>query len=159
MSLGLRIGHLSAAKPFSMRAFFYSGLINLPAFLLLMWYWSRVLGFGSKLIIRSEFFMLTGSTGEPDRKRRHFSSISPTAAAKKQPAFAPSEDKKVWSLCSSYFIFSLAYLVQFIDSSIDTSLGLEWVKCLIGEFVMLLETRCDIKSSNLVVSGDFWLIC
>jgi len=24
---------------------------------------------------------------------------------------------------------------------------------------MLLETRCDIKSSNLVVSGDFWLIC
>ncbi|KAJ8499666.1 hypothetical protein OPV22_010218 [Ensete ventricosum] len=39
-----------------------------------------------------------GSTGEPGRKRRHFSSISPTsagAAAKKQP-FAPfSEDKKL----------------------------------------------------------------
>ncbi|KAJ6835519.1 E3 ubiquitin-protein ligase BRE1-like 1 [Iris pallida] len=36
-----------------------------------------------------------GSTGEPDRKRRHFSSISPAAAAKKQPAFACSEDKKL----------------------------------------------------------------
>ncbi|KAJ0970584.1 hypothetical protein J5N97_018543 [Dioscorea zingiberensis] len=39
-----------------------------------------------------------GSTGEPDRKRRHFSSISPTAAtaAKKQPLFpsSSSEDKK-----------------------------------------------------------------
>ncbi|XP_065859224.1 E3 ubiquitin-protein ligase BRE1-like 1 [Euphorbia lathyris] len=37
-----------------------------------------------------------GSTGEPDRKRRHFSSISPTAAmAKKQPFSHPSEDKKL----------------------------------------------------------------
>lgn len=40
-----------------------------------------------------------GSTGEPDRKRRHFSSISPTAAAaataKKQPFLPISEDKKV----------------------------------------------------------------
>ncbi|KAG8664017.1 hypothetical protein MANES_01G271200v8 [Manihot esculenta] len=37
-----------------------------------------------------------GSTGEPDRKRRHFSSISPTAAmAKKQPFFHSSEDKKL----------------------------------------------------------------
>ncbi|KDP28843.1 hypothetical protein JCGZ_14614 [Jatropha curcas] len=37
-----------------------------------------------------------GSTGEPDRKRRHFSSISPTAAmAKKQPFSQHSEDKKL----------------------------------------------------------------
>ncbi|KAL5571647.1 hypothetical protein UlMin_021244 [Ulmus minor] len=37
-----------------------------------------------------------GSTGEPDRKRRHFSSISPTAAgAKKQPFLPLSEDKKL----------------------------------------------------------------
>nr|CAD1844899.1 unnamed protein product [Ananas comosus var. bracteatus] len=38
-----------------------------------------------------------GSTGEPDRKRRHFSSISPTAgaAAKKQPLPPFSEDKKL----------------------------------------------------------------
>jgi len=69
--------------------------------------------------------MLMGSTGEPDRKRRHFSSISPTAAAKKQPAFAPSEDKKVLPLCCSCFVSSLAYLVRFIDISIATSLGLE----------------------------------
>ncbi|OMP00714.1 Zinc finger, RING-type [Corchorus olitorius] len=37
-----------------------------------------------------------GSTGEADRKRRHFSSISPTAvAAKKQPSFPVSEEKKL----------------------------------------------------------------
>ncbi|KAA8550078.1 hypothetical protein F0562_001762 [Nyssa sinensis] len=37
-----------------------------------------------------------GSAGEPDRKRRHFSSISPTAAtAKKQPFLPISEDKKL----------------------------------------------------------------
>ncbi|KAJ7962070.1 E3 ubiquitin protein ligase [Quillaja saponaria] len=36
-----------------------------------------------------------GSTGEPDRKRRHFSSLSPTAAAKKQPFSPISEDKKL----------------------------------------------------------------
>ncbi|PQP97498.1 E3 ubiquitin-protein ligase BRE1-like 1 isoform X2 [Prunus yedoensis var. nudiflora] len=37
-----------------------------------------------------------GSTGEHDRKRRHFSSLSPTAAtAKKQPFLPISEDKKL----------------------------------------------------------------
>ncbi|XP_042959417.1 E3 ubiquitin-protein ligase BRE1-like 1 isoform X2 [Carya illinoinensis] len=38
-----------------------------------------------------------GSTGESDRKRRHFGSISPTAAAtpKKQPFLPISEDKKL----------------------------------------------------------------
>ncbi|XP_068634247.1 E3 ubiquitin-protein ligase BRE1-like 1 [Aristolochia californica] len=37
-----------------------------------------------------------GSTGEPDRKRRHFNSISPTAAAAKKLPFLPvSEDKKL----------------------------------------------------------------
>lgn len=37
-----------------------------------------------------------GSTGEADRKRRHFSSISPTgAAAKKHPFMPLSEDKKL----------------------------------------------------------------
>ncbi|KAG9452990.1 hypothetical protein H6P81_005894 [Aristolochia fimbriata] len=37
-----------------------------------------------------------GSTGEPDRKRRHFNSISPTAAtAKKLPFLPVSEDKKL----------------------------------------------------------------
>ncbi|KAJ0112961.1 hypothetical protein Patl1_00150 [Pistacia atlantica] len=37
-----------------------------------------------------------GSTGEPDRKRRHFTSISPTAATtKKHPFFSSSEDKKI----------------------------------------------------------------
>lgn len=37
-----------------------------------------------------------GSTGEADKKRRHVSSISPTAAAaKKQPLAPLSEEKKV----------------------------------------------------------------
>ena len=41
-----------------------------------------------------------GSTGESDRKRRHFNSLSPMAAtAKKQPVLPISEDKKVWFLC------------------------------------------------------------
>lgn len=45
-----------------------------------------------------------GSTGEPDRKRRHFSSISPTAAtAKKNPFFPSSEEKKVWFFYIFYF--------------------------------------------------------
>lgn len=56
-----------------------------------------------------------GSTGEPDRKRRHFSSISPTAAAaaaaKKQPFWPSSEDKKV-DLCTLSFITFL-FLASF----------------------------------------------
>ena len=42
-------------------------------------------------------FVLMGSTGEPDRKRRHFSSISspPVAMTEKQPFSHLSEDKKV----------------------------------------------------------------
>lgn len=51
-----------------------------------------------------------GSTGEPDRKRRHFSSISsPTAAmAKKQPLSHLSEDKKVWTFSQfdCFFFFN-----------------------------------------------------
>lgn len=39
---------------------------------------------------------MMGSTGDADRKRRHFGSASPTAApAKKQPFSPISEDKKV----------------------------------------------------------------
>lgn len=37
-----------------------------------------------------------GSTGEADKKRRQFSSLSPTAGAAKKQSFPPlSEDKKV----------------------------------------------------------------
>lgn len=46
-----------------------------------------------------------GSTGEADKKRRHVSSISPTAAtAKKQPLAPLSEEKKV-NYC--FFFFDL----------------------------------------------------
>lgn len=54
-----------------------------------------VLGFGQLPAISDRCFLPMGSTGEHDRKRRHFSSVSPTSAAKKQPAFASSEDKKL----------------------------------------------------------------
>lgn len=41
-----------------------------------------------------------GSTGEADRKRRQFSSLSPTAGAAKKQSFTPlSEDKKVYLNC------------------------------------------------------------
>ena len=57
-----------------------------------------------------------GSTVESDRKRRHFSTISPTAATAKKAPFLPvSEDKKVRSfsyLVSSFFeLIVLPYLV------------------------------------------------
>lgn len=43
-----------------------------------------------------------GSTGEADKKRRHVSSISPTATAVKKQPFAPlSEEKKV-DFCFSF---------------------------------------------------------
>ncbi|MFQ6626836.1 hypothetical protein Gotur_004989 [Gossypium turneri] len=45
-----------------------------------------------------------GSTGEADRKRRHFSSISPTAVAAKKQSFLPiSEEKKVQCLVAALF--------------------------------------------------------
>ncbi|XP_022770213.1 E3 ubiquitin-protein ligase BRE1-like 1 isoform X2 [Durio zibethinus] len=49
-----------------------------------------------------------GSTGEADRKRRHFSSLSPTAvAAKKQPFFPTSEEKKVSKLKLFLFLIHI----------------------------------------------------
>lgn len=60
------------------------------------------------------------STGEPDRKRRHFSSISPSeaaAAVKKQPFFWPSSEDKVLSSSSTfvhalYIYMSLTYPIN-----------------------------------------------
>lgn len=64
------------------------------------------------------------STGEADRKRRHVSSISPTAAAamaKKQP-FAPlSEDKKVLVLAN--FVFIIIVCTLLIQIGIDFSVS------------------------------------
>lgn len=55
-----------------------------------------------------------GSTGEPDRKRRHFTSVSPTAGpmagptpTKKKPIAPISEDKKVIAI---WFIYLIAVL-------------------------------------------------
>lgn len=61
------------------------------------------------------------STGEPDRKRRHFSSISPSeaaAAVKKQPFFWPSSEDKVLSSSSTFvhalYIYICLLLIQSI---------------------------------------------
>lgn len=57
-----------------------------------------------------------GSTGEPDRKRRHFSSLSsPTAAAtKKSPFVTLSEDKKVFVLLFPKFFMGLFWNYMYI---------------------------------------------
>ncbi|RZR90691.1 hypothetical protein BHM03_00018630 [Ensete ventricosum] len=74
-----------------------------------------------------------GSTGEPERKRRHFSSISPTSAGattKKQPLAPCSEDKKVRSLCFVDFLASVlrsvpADLLMFLWYAIESSRQLQ----------------------------------
>lgn len=49
-----------------------------------------------------------GSTGEADKKRRHVSSISPTAATTKRQPLAPlSEEKKVRLLLLLFCLISL----------------------------------------------------
>lgn len=60
-----------------------------------------------------------GSTGEPERKRRHFGSISPTSAGatKKQPFSPRSEDKKVRSLRSiSFFFLQFLFKTKFSNN-------------------------------------------
>lgn len=55
-----------------------------------------------------------GSMGEPDRKRRHFSSPSPTPAAvtpKKLPFLPISEDKKV----PGFFFNPLFVIFQYLN--------------------------------------------
>lgn len=72
-----------------------------------------------------------GSTGEPDRKRRHFSSISPTAAsAKKQPLLPTSEDKK---LDTAVLQFQNQKLVQKLEAQKVENIALENKFCQLKE--------------------------
>ncbi|THU73259.1 hypothetical protein C4D60_Mb04t20910 [Musa balbisiana] len=90
-----------------------------------------------------------GSTGEPGRKRRHFSSISPTsagAAAKKQP-FAPfSEDKK---LDVAVLRYKNQKLAEQLEAQKFEYLALE------NKFHQLKEKQ-ETHDDTLVVVNKYW---
>ncbi|XP_057492355.1 E3 ubiquitin-protein ligase BRE1-like 1 [Actinidia eriantha] len=72
-----------------------------------------------------------GSTGEPDRKRRHFSAISPTAAsAKKQPLLPLSEDKK---LDTAVLQYQNQKLIQKLEAQKVERIALENKYCQLKE--------------------------
>ncbi|KAK6918627.1 Zinc finger, C3HC4 RING-type [Dillenia turbinata] len=90
-----------------------------------------------------------GSTGEPDRKRRHFSSISPTAAAaaaKKQPFCPPSEDKKI---DTAVLQFQNQKLVQKLEAQKVESQALE-------NKVSLLKEKRRPYNTTLTVVKNHW---
>lgn len=104
-----------------------------------------------------------GSTGEPDRKRRHFGSISPTAAAtpKKQPFLPISEDKKVRSVYfrSFYFlIFRKLYCVAqeilwvYFDFIVFCVFGTcTFILVLSGLSEKFIQLRC-LRIANLLLA-------
>ncbi|XP_009143087.1 E3 ubiquitin-protein ligase BRE1-like 1 isoform X2 [Brassica rapa] len=81
------------------------------------------------------------STGEPDRKKRHFSSISPTeaaAAVKKQPFFWPSSEDKLDTA-----------VLQFQNLKLSQKLEAQQVEC------SILEDRLSqIKDKQLPYSSS-----
>ncbi|KAJ6849638.1 E3 ubiquitin-protein ligase BRE1-like 1 [Iris pallida] len=87
-----------------------------------------------------------GSTGEPDRKRRHFSSVSPAAGTKKQPALACSEDKK---LDFNVLQFQNQKLVQQVEAQKVEYSALE-------SKYHLLEEKERNFDETLVVSKNSW---
>ncbi|XP_059633890.1 E3 ubiquitin-protein ligase BRE1-like 1 [Cornus florida] len=88
-----------------------------------------------------------GSTGEPDRKRRHVSSISPTAASpKKQPFLPTSEDKKLDTA-----------VLQFQNQKLVQKLEVQKVECVVLEnkFTQLREKQ-KAHDNTLVVVNKSW---
>ena len=75
-----------------------------------------------------------GSTGEADKKRRHVSSLSPTAAmAKKRHLAALSEEKKVRLLLFlfPFFLFCLIFLNKnFLLLRLKVELCLQAILCM-----------------------------
>ncbi|XP_020882677.1 E3 ubiquitin-protein ligase BRE1-like 1 isoform X1 [Arabidopsis lyrata subsp. lyrata] len=81
------------------------------------------------------------STGEPDRKRRHFSSISPSeaaAAVKKQPFFWPSSEDKLDTA-----------VLQFQNLQLSQKLEAQQVECSILE-----DKLSQIKEKQLPYSSS-----
>nr|XP_010933635.2 LOW QUALITY PROTEIN: E3 ubiquitin-protein ligase BRE1-like 1 [Elaeis guineensis] len=89
-----------------------------------------------------------GSTGEPDRKRRHFSSISPTAgaAAKKQPLAPCSDDKK---LDVAVLQYKNRKLVEQVEAQKVEYLSLE------NKFNQLKEKHTNYRDTLLVVNNSW----
>ncbi|XP_024043376.1 E3 ubiquitin-protein ligase BRE1-like 1 [Citrus clementina] len=88
-----------------------------------------------------------GSTGEPDRKRRHFSSISPTAAtAKKNPFFPSSEEKKI---DTAVLQFQNQKLVQKLETQKVEYSALE------NKFAQLKERQQPYDSTLKVVNKSW----
>ncbi|XP_043720938.1 E3 ubiquitin-protein ligase BRE1-like 1 isoform X2 [Telopea speciosissima] len=88
-----------------------------------------------------------GSTGEPDRKRRHLSSVSPTAAAaKKQPFLPYSEDKK---LDTAVLQYQNQKLVQQLEAQKVEYSALE------NKFCQQKEKQCDYDDTLQVVNRSW----
>lgn len=88
-----------------------------------------------------------GSTGEQDRKRRHFSAISPTAAtAKKQPFVPLSEDKK---LDTAVLQFQNQKLVQKLEAQKAECIALE------SKFSQLREKQQPYDNTLAVVNKSW----
>lgn len=94
-----------------------------------------------------EWVVSMGSTGEPDRKRRHFSSISPTAAtAKKHPFFLSSEEKKI---DTAVLQFQNQKLVQKLETQKVEYSALE------NKFAQLKERQQPYDSTLKVVNKSW----
>ncbi|XP_042511746.1 E3 ubiquitin-protein ligase BRE1-like 1 [Macadamia integrifolia] len=88
-----------------------------------------------------------GSTGEPDRKRRHLNSISPTAtAAKKQPSLPFSEDKK---LDTAVLQYQNQKLVQQLEAQKTEYSALE------NKFCQLKEKQSGYDETLLLVNRSW----
>ncbi|XP_057980578.1 E3 ubiquitin-protein ligase BRE1-like 1 [Malania oleifera] len=110
-----------------------------------------------------------GSTGEPDRKRRHVSSISPTAVtAKKQPFFPFTEDKK---LDAAVLEYQNQKLIQKLETQKAERFALENKLCQLKEKQQPYDTTltvlnkcweglvddlgsCSIRTRDSVISGQ-----
>ncbi|KAA3469437.1 E3 ubiquitin-protein ligase BRE1-like 1 isoform X2 [Gossypium australe] len=102
-----------------------------------------------------------GSTGEADRKRRHFSSISPTAvAAKKQSILPISEEKKVQCLVAALFPSDMdlmqldTAILQFQNQKLLQKLEAQKVEysALEDKFIELKEKQKSYDSTLKVVN-------
>ncbi|KAG8486382.1 hypothetical protein CXB51_019709 [Gossypium anomalum] len=102
-----------------------------------------------------------GSTGEADRKRRHFSSISPTAVpAKKQSLLPISEEKKVQCLVAALFPSDMdlmqldTAILQFQNQKLLQKLEAQKVEysALEDKFIELKEKQKSYDSTLKVVN-------
>ncbi|KAL0720488.1 hypothetical protein Bca4012_035087 [Brassica carinata] len=92
---------------------------------------------------------MASTTGEPDRKKRHFSSISPTeaaAAVKKQPFFWPSSEDKLDTA-----------VLQFQNLKLSQKLEAQQVECsILEDKLSLIKDKQLPYSSSLKTVHKSW---